>query len=110
MAVITGILHAIDAIDAIRRDDGTIVPSRGAWAPQQHVDQARKDGTPITMKGLAAAAGIFTDFIYPHPTYATRWRLCLARAKVRGGSGDRQCPGRRCSLRHAGPTTEPGTG
>ena len=29
--------------------------------------QARKDGTPITVKGLAAAAGVSTDFIYRHP-------------------------------------------
>ncbi|MGW2705461.1 hypothetical protein [Streptomyces sp. NPDC001340] len=84
MAAITGILHAIDAIDAIdaiRRNDGTIVPSRGAWAPQQHVDQARKDGTRITMKGLAwLLRPVSPPTSSTHtPTYATRWRLCLGR-------------------------------
>jgi hypothetical protein len=29
--------------------------------------QARKDGSSITVKGLAAAAGVSTDFIYRHP-------------------------------------------
>ncbi|MEU3375093.1 hypothetical protein ABZ734_32230 [Streptomyces sp. NPDC006660] len=35
LAALTGILHAIDSV---RRDDGTIVPLRGAGAPQQRVD------------------------------------------------------------------------
>jgi hypothetical protein len=36
-------------------------------AVQKALRQARKDGTPITVKGLAAAAGVSTDFIYRHP-------------------------------------------
>jgi integrase len=40
LAALTGILHAIDSV---RRDDGTIVPLRGAGAPQQRVDDRTGD-------------------------------------------------------------------
>ncbi|MFF4509058.1 DUF6262 family protein [Streptomyces sp. NPDC001401] len=36
-------------------------------AVQKALRQARKDNTPITVTGLAAAAGVSTDFIYRHP-------------------------------------------
>ncbi|MGF1427038.1 DUF6262 family protein [Kitasatospora sp. LaBMicrA B282] len=36
-------------------------------AVQKALRQARKDGGSITVKGLAAAAGVSTDFIYRHP-------------------------------------------
>ncbi|MER5549681.1 DUF6262 family protein [Streptomyces sp. NPDC002589] len=36
-------------------------------AVQKALRKARKDNKPITVTGLAAAAGVSTDFIYRHP-------------------------------------------
>lgn len=37
-------------------------------AVQKALRKARKENKPITVTGLAAAAGVSTDFIYRHPT------------------------------------------
>ncbi|MGV9566065.1 DUF6262 family protein [Streptomyces sp. NPDC003480] len=36
-------------------------------AVQKALRRARKDSKPVTVTGLAAAAGVSTDFIYRHP-------------------------------------------
>ncbi|MEU3375094.1 hypothetical protein ABZ734_32235 [Streptomyces sp. NPDC006660] len=61
-------------------------------AVRKALRQARKDGTPITVKGLVAAAGISTDFIQtprcPQPGGGPE-----EGAQGRDPSGDQQWPG-----------------
>ena len=60
--------HSIQAlIDAARRRSST-----AEQAVHKALRQARKDTSPITVKGIAMAAGVSTDFIYRHPELRTQ--------------------------------------
>ncbi|MFI6476226.1 DUF6262 family protein [Streptomyces sp. NPDC050516] len=53
--------------DATRKRSST-----AEQAVRKALRQARKDTSPITVKGIAMAAGVSTDFIYRHPELRTQ--------------------------------------